>query len=90
MNYYITESAWFPRTREASVIVKAPAWVIGELRTCISLSTPEKGELTALVCDYNTDEVHSLNVKFWGTITTERDKVWKCEREEASLICKLL
>jgi hypothetical protein len=65
-------------------------WVTGELKTCISNPTPEKADLITLVCDYDTDEVHSLNVKFWGAITTDRFKSWKSEREEASLTCKLL
>jgi len=86
---YFTKSGWYPRMREVPVTFKAYTWVAGELKSCYSASSPEKGELALLVCDSNTEETHSMNVKFWGTITTERDKIWKCEREETSLTCKL-
>ena len=87
--YYFTESAWFPRTREVPVYANVFTWVTGELKTCYSELTPSKDELAYLVCDAEAKDYHLLKVRFWGTITTEREKSWKCEREEASLTCKL-
>jgi hypothetical protein len=60
---------------------------------CFSTDGSIKYELIALGCPTNNDkdtgESHTLNVKFWGPITTERPKLWKCQREETSLTCKL-
>jgi len=90
VNLYFTESGWFPRTREVSVYVNAFTWVTGEMKTCYSSETAEKGELTFLSCDSGaSQDIHLLRVKFWGTITTEKNKVYKCGREESSLTCKL-
>jgi hypothetical protein len=87
----IEKSGWIPRTREIPVYVKAQRWVTGEIKTCESLATREPQELGVLVCDEDTtlDEYHVLQVKFWGPITTDRNKEWKCVRETASLTCKL-
>jgi len=35
------------------------------------------------------DEFHMFRVKFYGAVTTDRDRIWKCEREQASVSCKL-
>jgi hypothetical protein len=89
----ITEkSGWIPRTRDVLVYVKAQTWVTGEIKTCASFASQEKKEIGALVCDQDDrllDEHHVLQVKFWGPITTDRNKEWKCVREQASLTCKL-
>jgi hypothetical protein len=93
LNYYFTESGWLPRTREIVVYAEAAKWVPGELRECFSNEGSAKDELLALECpmefEKNADETHTLTVKFWGPITTERPKLWKCEREEKSLTCRL-
>lgn len=89
MSYYFNDSGWYPRTREVTIFAEAAKWVPGELKFCFSSEDPTRSELTSLECDSDTGESHLLNVQFWGTITTERPKVWKCEREETSLICKL-
>lgn len=86
---YITESGWYPRTREVVVSAKANNRVTGELKMCFSSETPGKDELAYLTCDSGTAENHTLNVTFWGPITTEAPKVWKCERGVTSLTCRL-
>jgi hypothetical protein len=89
---WVYESGWYPRTREVGVFFVPSKWVVGELKTCYSHPSEQRAELTALFCEnYTTspDEYHLLNVTFWGTITTERDKIWKCERGQSSLTCKL-
>lgn len=86
-NYYFSELGWYPRTREVIVRANAPKWVTGELKLCLSSSTSSKSESASLMCD-DVSEYHALNVTFWGTITTERDKIWKSKRGETSLTCK--
>lgn len=87
--WYVNDSGWLPRTREVVVYVHASNWITGELKICTSSSTEEKGALTYLSCGSEFDESHILTVKFWGPITTDQDKIWKCERKESSLTCKL-
>ena len=88
VHYYTNESGWVPRNREIEVYVHASNWVVGELKICRSLPTEDKAELTVLFCSDDA-ESHTLKVKFWGPITADRNKMWKCEREFASLTCKL-
>jgi len=88
-DWYVTESGWMPRTREIEVYVHASNWVAGELKICHSFSTGRKDELKSLFCANDRNESHTLMVKFWGPITTDRDRIWKCEREQSSLTCKL-
>ena len=87
----IEKSGWIPRTREVSVYVKSENWMIGEIKPCASLASKEKKEIGVLLCDQDQMlfEPHVLQVKFWGPITTERNKEWKCARESASLTCRL-
>src|SRR5580700_1035225 len=75
----VEKSGWIPRTREVSVYVKAENWMTGEIRACVSFESKEKKELGVLVCDQDKmlDESHVLEVKFWGPITTDRNKDWK-------------
>ena len=82
-------SGWYPRTREIIVYAEASKWINGELKPCFSKGTPEKSELTSIVCDSDTNESHALNVRFWGSITTDGPKLWKCRRDETSVSCKL-
>lgn len=93
VNYYFTESGWYPRTREVNVYFKAQEWVNGELRTCYSFSPSDQktadDELAALFCGTNRDESHLLRVRFWGPIGADKDRTWKCERETSSITCKL-
>jgi hypothetical protein len=86
LNWYVNESGWMPRAREVNVYFHS--WITGELKRCHSLSTAGKEELTSLFCANEINESHTFRVKFWGTITTDRDRIWKCEREEASVSCK--
>jgi hypothetical protein len=83
------ESGWLPRTREVVMYVRSEQWMMGEQKTCYSFSTKEKTDLDSLYCETDPKESHALNVKFWGAISTERDKIWKCERQETSVVCKL-
>lgn len=76
-------------TREVLIYFSAQQWVVGELRTCHSFSTKQKGELTSLRCDNDTNESHLLRVTFSGSISTELTKTWKCERGESDIICEL-
>jgi len=87
----IEKYGWIGRTREVPVYVKVQSWVTGEIRTCVSFASKEKKELGVLVCDEDKmlDEHHVLQVKFWGPVTTDRNKEWKCVREPASLTCRL-
>jgi hypothetical protein len=88
----VEQSGWIPRTREVPVYAKASGWVQGEIKTCETFASKQKDELTVLVCDEDDrmlDEHHTLQVKFWGPITTDRNKEWKCVREPASLTCRL-
>jgi hypothetical protein len=87
----VEESGWIPRTREVPVYARVSGWIQGEIKTCETLATKQRGELAVLVCfdDTNLAEHHTLQVKFWGPITTERNKEWKCVRETASLTCRL-
>jgi hypothetical protein len=87
--WFVNDSGWMPRTREVNVYAHASNWITGELKICTSSSTEEKNELKYLSCGSELYEIHTLTVKFWGPITTDRDKTWKCERMESSLTCKL-
>lgn len=95
-DYYFNDSGWYPRTREIPVYAKASDWVMGELKMCFSSESAGNSELTALVCDAGSMENHTLNVTFWGPLTTERPKLWECERgrevgreREWSITCRL-
>jgi hypothetical protein len=88
----VEKSGWIPRTREVPVYAKAQTWVQGEIRTCETFASKQTDELTVLVCsedDRMLDEHHTLRVRFWGPILTDRNKEWKCVREPASLTCRL-
>ncbi len=88
----VGKSGWIPRTREIPVYVKAQDWVRGEIKSCVSFASKERKEIGTLVCDDGSrvlDESHVLPVRFWGSITTERNKDWKCTRESASFTCRL-
>jgi hypothetical protein len=88
-DWYFNESGWLPRSREVEVLARVSNWVTGELKICVSAATDDKEELKYLTCGNESNESHTLAVKFWGPITTDRDKIWKCQREESSLTCKL-
>jgi hypothetical protein len=88
---FVEKSGWIPRTREVSVYVKAENWMTGEIKSCASLASKERKEIGVLLCDQDQMllEPHSLEVKFWGPIKTDRKREWKCTRETASLTCRL-
>jgi hypothetical protein len=91
VGYYVEESGWYPRAREIHVHFKPYQWITGELATCHSYANaqgPKDDELTSLYCS-SEDESHMLRVRFWGPINADRDKLWECEREVASVTCKL-
>jgi hypothetical protein len=79
---------WVPQQREVQVFFNAPKWVVGESKICSSFVADEKGEVASLFCD-ETHESHQLEVTFWGSITANQAKVWKCKRESESIECKL-
>jgi hypothetical protein len=87
----LEKSGWIPRTRQVSVYVKPESWMTGEIKVCDSLESKEKKEIAVVLCDQGPMlfEPHLLQVKFWGSITTDRNKEWKCTRELASLTCRL-
>lgn len=87
-NYNFSQSDWIPHTREVVVYFKASEWVTGEFVDCYSF-TGETQEVASLVCGFDRNNPHTIRVKFWGSITNERDKTWKCERGANSLTCKL-
>ena len=93
LDYYFNESDWYPRKREIEVFFKAHQWIDGEIQTCYSAqsTTPKTpdAELTAISCANEQNESHVLNVKFWGPIKADKNKVWKCERSQATMTCKL-
>jgi len=88
---FVENSGWIPRTREVSVYVKPENWMTGEIKSCASLQSKEREEIGVLLCDQNQMlfEPHVLQVRFWGPITTDRNKEWKRTREPASLTCRL-
>jgi hypothetical protein len=87
----VSESGWVSRTREVSVYFPSENWLTGEIRTCTSLESKQRQEIGVLLCDHSQtlSEPHTFPVKFWGPITTDRNKIWKCTREAASLTCRL-
>jgi hypothetical protein len=92
----ITESGWIPRNREVNVYLGKQPWMTGEIKTCDSIRPNDRElreqELRLLACaddDRRLDEHHTLQVKFWGPITADRNKEWKCTREPSSLTCRL-
>ena len=88
-DWYVNESGWLPRNREVEVFAHVSNWVTGELKICNSVTTNDKEELKYLTCGNESNESHILTVKFWGSIATDRDKIWKCQRLDSSLTCKL-
>ena len=93
ISWYFADSGWYPRQREVQVFFKAHNWIDGEIQTCYSAvtaapKTPD-GELQAIFCSSEESESHVLKVKFWGPITGEKNKVWKCERFQSSMTCRL-
>jgi hypothetical protein len=89
IDWYVNDSGWLPRTRDIDVYVRTSDWVTGESKMCSSATTKEKGDLHGLACGDQFRESHTLTVKFWGPITTDRDKIWKCKRDESSFTCYL-
>lgn len=93
IQYYFTDSGWYPREKEVEVFFKAQQWIDGEIQTCYSAqsTTPKTpdAEITAISCSFEQTESHVLRVKFWGPIGADRGKVWKCERSQSAMTCKL-
>ncbi len=93
LEYYFNESGWYPREREIEVFFKAHQWIEGEIQTCYydQSTTPKTpdAEVTAISCSNEQNESHLLNVKFWGPIKADKNKVWKCERSQATMTCRL-
>jgi hypothetical protein len=90
--YYFNESSWYPREREIEVFFKAHQWIDGEIKTCYSdQSKPSTdGELTFISCGgIELNESHLFRVKFWGPIKADKSKVWKCERSQTGMTCRL-
>jgi hypothetical protein len=90
IEYYFNESGWYPREREIEVFFKAHQWIEGEIQTCSSVkSTTPDDEIKAISCSSEFNESHVLRVKFWGPIKADTYKVWKCERSQTTMICRL-
>jgi hypothetical protein len=91
VNYYFNESSWYPREREVEVFFKPHQWIDGEIKTCYSDQTKKTtdGELISISCGFEQDESHVLRVKFYGPIKAEKNKLWKCERSQTGMTCRL-
>jgi hypothetical protein len=91
IQYYFNESGWYAREREIEVFFKAHQWTEGEIQTCYSdqSKTSPDGELTFISCRLELNESHVFRVKFWGPIKADKNKVWKCERHQTSMTCRL-
>jgi hypothetical protein len=75
------------RDIEHNVLTVADRRMLAEMG--VSWNEPFLEDSTCNILGAATGETHTLNVKFWGLITTERMKMWKCRREETSLTCNL-
>jgi hypothetical protein len=93
IQYYFTDSGWYPREKEVDVFFKAHEWIDGEIQTCYSaqFTTPKTAdtEIATIACSFDPSESHVLRVKFWGPIRADRNKVWKCERSQSAMTCRL-
>jgi len=93
ISWYFTDSGWYPRERKVVVAFKADKWIDGEVQFCQSTDTrvPKlpTGEVIAIFCSSELHELHVLKVKFWASITADRNKNWKCERFHSSMTCRL-
>jgi len=93
IEYYFTDSGWYPQQREVEVFFKAHEWIDGEIQTCYSgqFATEENPavEVKVISCSFEQNESHMLRVKFGGPIRADKNKVWRCERSQATMTCRL-
>ena len=84
----INESGWIPRNREIPVYFPEHEWLSGEVQVCASFRDPKHEEMAELYCGTDSEHPHRMNVKFWGSIASNKNKAWKCERAEI-ITCRL-
>jgi hypothetical protein len=91
VDWYFTDSKWWPREREIEVYFKANQWVEGEIKTCLSNKTitSHDPEIKTISCSTELNEFHVLKVTFWGPIKADSNKMWKCQRSQSSMTCTL-
>ena len=99
IDYYVHYSDWYPHQREAAVFFHPSDWIEGEIRTCYSILF--NGEFFGVDCSSETQETkrdgifryspenHVLPVRFWGSLKADANKLWKCERFQTTMTCKL-
>jgi hypothetical protein len=99
IDYYVQDSDWYPQQREAAVFFHPSDWIEGEIRTCYSILF--NGEFFGIDCSPETQETkrdgifryspenHVLLVRFWGSLKADANKLWKCERFQTTMTCKL-
>ena len=99
IDYYVHDSGWYPQQREVAVFFDPSDWIGGEIRTCYSILF--NGEFFSIDCSLETQETkrdgifghspenHVLPVRFWGSLKADINKLWKCERSQTTMTCKL-
>jgi hypothetical protein len=89
-DWYFNDSDWYPREREIEVFFKAHQWIEGEIQTCSSgQSAIPDIEIKTISCSLELNESHVMRVKFLGPIKADKNKVWKCERSQSAITCRL-
>jgi hypothetical protein len=99
IDHYVHDSGWYPQQRETAVFFHPSDWIEGEIRTCYSILF--NGEFFGIDCSPETQQTkrdgifryspenHVLPVKFWGSLNADVNKLWKCERFQTTMTCKL-
>ena len=99
IDYYVHDSGWYPHKREVAVFFDPSDWIEGEIATCYSILF--NGEFYGIDCSPETEETkrdgifryspenHVLPVRFWGSLKADTNKLWKCERFQTTMTCKL-
>jgi hypothetical protein len=94
----LDKSGWLPRNREVKMYTNTVGWINGESKMCFSYpkdnkshdSEDDKSDISELLCnDSSLQNSHMLKVRFWGSVRSDRFKLWKCERADDSITCKL-
>ena len=95
IDYHVHDSGWYPQQREVAVFFHSSDWIAGEIRTCYSILF--NGEFFGLDCSPETQDTeragisgystenHVLPVRFWGSLKTGTNKLWKCERFQTKM-----
>jgi hypothetical protein len=94
IDYYVHDSGWYPQQRVVAVFFHPSDWIEGQIKTCYSILF--NGEFFGIDCSPERDgifryspENHVLPVRFWGSLKADTNKLWKCERSQTTMTCKL-